>query len=118
MIKNSEFIDFTATTEICAGKQDLALQLIELFLEELPEFKTELLVAEKNNNRERIGKIIHKFLGSCAICVAPSIKAELANLSAAYKADKNDLLAYIKKLNVEIDDTIEFCAQNNLGSTK
>lgn len=118
MIKNPEFIDLTATTEICAGKQELALQLIELFATELPELKKALLAAEQNSNRDEIGRIIHKFLGACAICVAPSIKTTLDNLSAAYEAGENCLKAHITTLNSAIDNTIEFCAQNNLGSTK
>ncbi|MBT4884981.1 MAG: hypothetical protein HON55_02390 [Legionellales bacterium] len=114
----SNFIDLTSTTAISAGKQALALQIIELFLEELPEFKQTLIKADQQHDRVELGKIIHKMFGACAICIAPSIKAQLDNLSVAYEAKESCLLAHITTLNSAIDNTIEFCAQNNLGDMK
>ena len=114
--ENLEFINLVATTKISADKQDIALQIIELFLEELPDFKQDLLQAEQHKDRETMGKIIHKIFGACAICVAPSIKTQLDRLSAAYEAKESCLLTNIIALNSAIDKTIEFCAQNKLGA--
>lgn len=117
MIDNIEFIDLATTKKITGGNENLALQMIELFAEEIPEYKEGLLKAERENDLDRIGKLIHKFLGSCAICTAPCIKEQLTNLSYAYEQKEPNLLEHIIKLNDAIDRTLEFCEENNLGTT-
>ena len=71
----SQFIDWPLTLTRSMGKEELALDMLSMFIRGLPEFTAQLDAAlARDLSENELENIIHKFHGGAACCGMPAIE--------------------------------------------
>jgi two-component system sensor histidine kinase/response regulator len=87
-----EAINIEAALDQLDGDRALLLELVELFLEELPTLMTRLRVSIQNNDSVNVAQAAHKLKGSVAVFGATKLAALLGQLEL--KANQCDMEAH------------------------
>ena len=101
-------IDYKLALDQAAGNQELAKELFEMLLDELPVLKQKLNIAIKENDLQSCWDHTHKIYGSTAYCGVPALRTSAQIMESAVKAEDIDKIkANFTLLAIEIDKVLE-----------
>ena len=90
--------------ELTNQKVDLAKELLALFAQDLPLFKTQINAAYNSQDYSQLLDHIHKLHGACCYSCAPLLKNIVATIETNLKAKEySQLDTLIKSLNEELE---------------
>ena len=82
-------IDWDKTISLNAGNAELALDILQMFADELPQSRQKIEYYWKNMELENLSRIIHKLRGSCCYCSAARLGELAAEIEIAI-VDNNE----------------------------
>lgn len=95
MIESPEnLLNLAAATELCGGKEDIAREIIQMLINELPQQALDLRTALTQQNWHDMDYISHKLAGSTAYCGMEVLKKQARAL--------NNMIRQQQWSNVEI----------------
>ncbi len=98
------------------NNQELANDLLVMFVQELPEQLADINKALETNDILTIAKRVHKILGATAYCHAPRIRNAAFVIQKAVKNPENNLLTqHINRLNQEVTKLLEYFKESDLA---
>jgi len=105
-------IDWKLCLELVNNKEDVARELLEMFVSELPETNNKLHEAYSNKNLADLEDIVHKLHGGSCYCGVPQLKTAAAELEKFLKtkwpeANSPDLAKRYTQLVAEINHVME-----------
>jgi len=104
----TKVIDYKLALEQAAGNQELAKELFEMLLKELPVMKQKLNIAIKENDLQGCWDHAHKIYGSTAYCGVPALRESAQIMESAVKAEDMDKIeANFSALSEEIERLLE-----------
>lgn len=83
----TDVIDYQLALEQAAGDEELAKELFEMLLKELPELKQKLHIAIKEHDLQGCWDHAHKIYGSTAYCGVPALRTAAQIMEAAVKEE-------------------------------
>ena len=83
-------IDIRLAMEQAAGNEQLAKELFQMLLAELPELLGKLKTAIVANDRQAMWDHAHKIHGSTAYCGVPALRGVIAEMEILIKAGDNE----------------------------
>lgn len=100
-------IDTELALERAAGNEDLAKELFDMLLKELPVYRSELQLSLADKNIPRILEHIHKLHGAATYTGVPALRAAAHEFETKLKRGETEHLASLVKgvLN-EIDQVM------------
>ncbi|MBP9722672.1 MAG: response regulator [Gammaproteobacteria bacterium] len=96
--QSSKIIDWELSLKLANYNIELAKELLNLLLTELPKDLNAIKQAYKTKNYDEFYHLIHKLHGSCCYCGLPLLKAACFNLESQIKKSKN-FNDYIKTMD-------------------
>ncbi len=91
--------------EIAGGSAELANELFDLFIDDLPKIQTDINDAFINDDMTKLESEAHKLHGAAAHCAIEPIRSLSARLEKSVHMNHlEDILEYIQKLNKSIED--------------
>ena len=97
-------IDTELALERAAGNEDLAKELFDMLLKELPLYRSELQVCLADNNLTRLQEQIHKLNGASTYTGVPALKAAANDLETKLKRGEiENIGVMVKGMLEEID---------------
>lgn len=82
---DSHLLDWEQALQRAGGKNDLALEMLNMLLQSVPETIQLINAAMMSNNLEHLLTIIHKFHGACCYTGVPKLKALSETIETALK---------------------------------
>lgn len=108
-------IDCKLALEQAEGNEDLAKELLQMLLDELPKLKQLLLQALEQNDKTASWDHTHKLYGSTAYTGVPGLRAAAYELEQAIKQEDAVLIQdNFEVLSEEIDRVLA-CGRDALG---
>ena len=103
-----KIIDIDLALEQAAGNEQLAKELFQMLLAELPVTFASLKTAVADQDKQAIRDHVHKIYGSTAYCGVPALRNVAQQLESFIKADDLDAVtSQTKLLALEIDRLTE-----------
>lgn len=111
MNKNYKFINLSYLNSMSGGSEEIIKEMIDIFLEQLPEFREGFKDAIEHNDAKRIGEVAHKAKSSMAILGIDGIQQRLAQLEQNVKEAKEEdtyisEAKYFLEVSKEIEDEV------------
>ena len=104
MAAMDKIVDIEFALEQAAGSEELAKELFQMLLAELPLALTSLQTALAELDKESIWNHAHKIYGSTAYCGVPALRAAAKQLESFIKADDMEsVTTQMDLLALEID---------------
>ncbi|CDL78944.1 ATP-binding protein [Xenorhabdus cabanillasii] len=106
--KKPQAIDWQLALQQAAGKESLAWEMLEMFVQSLPEMKTmieQALTSEGESHRKPFAHHVHKLHGSCCYNGVPRLKAICELIEKQLKQEtpladlEPELLEFIDEIN-------------------
>ena len=103
-----KLVDIELALQQAAGNEQLAKELFQMLLAELPISFANLKAALENMDRQSIWDHAHKIHGATAYCGVPALRSIAQQLESFIKADDFDsVTAHSRLLAKEIDRLVE-----------
>lgn len=83
----TKVIDIPLALEQAAGNEQLAKELFEMLLKELPGLKQKLTIAIRENDLQGCREHTHKLYGSTAYCGVPALREAAQFMERSVKAE-------------------------------
>ncbi|QTL40714.1 response regulator [Xenorhabdus budapestensis] len=108
LTKKPQAIDWRLALQQTAGKESLAREMLEMFVQSLPEMKTmieQVLTSEGESHRKQFAHHVHKLHGSCCYNGVPKLKAICELIEKQLKQEtpladlEPELLEFIDEIN-------------------
>ncbi|HED17539.1 MAG TPA: response regulator, partial [Gammaproteobacteria bacterium] len=97
----------TEALQIAGGSQELASELFDMFVDDLPNMQTDINNAFINDNLEELESEAHKLHGAAAHCAIEPIRGLAAKLEKSVHMNHlDDVIRYIERLNQSIEDFV------------
>ncbi len=98
------YFDRDQALKLTGGNLELAEELYQMLLDDLPEMKLKLNQALNPLNYEKLQHVAHKIHGAASYCAVPLVKdsASRVETAAKNKVDR-DIYRLVRKLNKDID---------------
>jgi len=97
----------TAALQIAGGSKELANELFDMFLDDLPNMQTDINNAFINDNLEALESEAHKLHGAAAHCAIEPIRNLAAKLEKSVHMKRLDeVIQYVEKLNQSIENFV------------
>lgn len=110
-------IDWQLSLSLANNSEDLAAELLQLFMDDLPSIKENIKVAYSSHHYDNFYHNVHKLHGSCCYCGVPKLKEAVFELEKIIKQTKN-FTQYKNQYNkfiYELDAVLnEFISVDNL----
>ncbi len=92
-VNHEEIIDLNLGAKIIGKDYDTALELLQMFVNQLPSDLAELEDAYQHHKFDQLGKIVHRLHGSLCYCGAPRFKKVVQQFDVALqeKKDRSEL---------------------------
>ena len=117
----TQILDYDIALEQAAGNEQLAKELFEMLLAELPKLRQDLQNALAAQDKTACWDHAHKLYGSTAYTGVPRLKEVAHKMENAIKQDNEQMMAkYFKFVVDEIDSILEIGAhelKQNWSST-
>jgi len=100
------YADLTYLESMSMGSNDLIIEMIQLFVEQIPEFTEGLTAHLQNGDYTALGALAHKAKSSVAVMGMESLATDLKTLELSAKAGKDPELypvlvsRFIEQVNV------------------
>jgi len=108
MSEEIKIYDEQLSLQLAGGNQDLARQMLEMLLKELPELRTSMNAAHQQGDKAALYDNVHKINGSSRYCGVPAIGQAANDLEILLKQDIDDLENALNGLNTEIERLLAF----------
>jgi len=95
--------DEQLSLQLAGGNQDLARQMLEMLLKELPALRTDMNQAYKQGDKAALYDNVHKINGSTRYCGVPAVGQAANELELLLKANHDELESALADLNTEIE---------------
>lgn len=92
MEKNSRVIDMELGMQLARNNRALAVEMLGLLVESLPQELASILAAYHENNYAILQKRVHKLHGAVCYCGVPGLKQIIKNIEIALKEQQLDNL--------------------------
>ena len=117
MLDNNSPIDWRDILKITNNKPELAKEMVAMLGAELPDMKTSINSAYKNQHYAVLLEKIHKLHGSCCYCGVTHLKNIAATLESKLKQKEHQGLdTLLAELNQEIDHILQYINEQALTS--
>ncbi|MCW5590186.1 MAG: two-component sensor histidine kinase BarA [Legionellales bacterium] len=104
---SNAIIDLTLATKLAGGKPDLAIELLEMLIEKLPEEKATIIETYQTNDFEQLEHYVHKLHGATCYCGVPKLKQATHQFETVLKRQQHDRYAeYFQNLILAIEEVI------------
>lgn len=105
---HNSVIDWKLSLHLANNNADLAEELLELLVTELPNNLIDINTAYINHNYQDLDHHVHKLHGSCCYCGVPLLKQVLVDFEKTIKRSKDfsTYAVYINQLKIEIEKVI------------
>ena len=109
-------IDLTYLENMSAGDNNLIKELIEIFIEQVPEFITEMNNAIKNNDSKVLSSVAHKAKSSVAIVGIVDLAEELKILEniSANGERSNEYQDFVDRFTIISNESIKLLTEISL----
>jgi len=107
MDTEAKVYDEQLSLQLAGGNEDLARQMLEMLLKELPVLRTNMNEVFAAGDEAALYDNVHKINGSSRYCGVPAIGQAANNLELLLKSNDGDLQDAIDKLNIEIERLLE-----------
>ena len=101
--ENEKIIDLKLGTMLAVGKRKLALRILRLLAEGLPEIIDRLKQSFEYQDLEALHEVVHKLHGGAAYCGTPRLKRAAFQFEEALDHEGKDLRPFYEALLKEID---------------
>lgn len=91
--QEEKVLNLNAAIELCGGKEDIAREIIEMLLKELPQHQKDLNTALSQKNWHDMDYISHKLAGSAAYCGMELLKKQARILNNFIRQQEWDKVA-------------------------
>jgi len=95
--------DEQLSLELAGGNEDLAQQMLEMLLNELPTLQAGMNDAFEHGDKAALYDHVHKINGSTRYCGVPAVGQAANNLEVLLKDEIDDLDNTLENLNSEIE---------------
>ena len=103
MSEEVKIYDEQLSLELAGGNQDLARQMFEMLLKELPTLRAGMNEAHLEGDKAALYDNVHKINGSSRYCGVPAVGQAADDLELLLKNDDEDLENALSGLNTEIE---------------
>ena len=103
MSEEIKIYDEQLSLQLAGGNQDLARQMLDMLLKELPELRTSMNAAHQVGDKAALYDNVHKINGSSRYCGVPAVGQAANDLEALLKQNNDDLESALVGLNAEIE---------------
>jgi len=103
MDKEIEVYDEQLSLQLAGGNQDLARQMLEMLMNELPTLRTGMNTAHEAGDKAALYDNVHKINGSSRYCGVPAVGQAANDLELLLKNNNDELDSALAKLNSEIE---------------
>jgi len=100
--------DEQLSLELAGGNEDLAQQMFEMLLNELPALQASMNEAFQEGDKAALYDNVHKINGSTRYCGVPAVGQAANDLELLLKEEINELDASLESLNSEIERLLAF----------
>lgn len=83
----SNAINWEQCLELASGKEEVAKELLDMFVNELPDVSDSLRAAFTDQNLADLEEIVHKLHGGSCYCGVPQLKDAAADLEKYLKTE-------------------------------
>ncbi|GAA3976501.1 response regulator [Allohahella marinimesophila] len=105
-------VDIESSVRLAAGKRDLAVELLSMLLENLPEDEERFRKLERANDIKGLEEAAHKLHGGTRYCGVPLLRAAVASLEIMLK-QKQPWVEPLKQTYAEIDRLLYWADQTD-----
>jgi HPt (histidine-containing phosphotransfer) domain-containing protein len=94
--------------EVCGGSKEIIREMVDIFIEQIPEFYSEMQALYNDKKYHELGLLAHKAKSSVAIMGMESLAGKLKELELEAKAGENtgEYLNYIQAFFDETEKAI------------
>ncbi len=112
-LPQSNRIDWTLAKQRAGGKTDLAIDMLSMLLDSLPESAEQIQLAIDDEDTPAILKHVHKLHGACCYTGVPKLKmlSELIETQLKKTQDADTIMPELFELVDEMDNLLKDCAQ-------
>jgi len=104
----TDVIDLKLALEQAGDNEELAKELFEMLLKEIPEHKQKLNIAIKENDLQGCWDHAHKIYGSTAYCGVPALRKAAQRMESAVKnEDMAEIEEKFADLSKEMDRLLD-----------
>lgn len=100
---SEKIIDWELADQLAEGDHAFAVEMMESFIQCLPEFQQNLKAASDKQDIAELKRISHKLYGATCYVGTPRVKA----IAKAVELGNGDIIALSEKLMQEIDAVIK-----------
>lgn len=101
-MEDKKTLDWELCLKQCNNNAQLAKELFDLFIAELPEFSEKITQASKMKNKKDLLDIVHKLHGACCYIGVPQLKALVAAKEEALKQKNTEMAEDVTEILREI----------------
>lgn len=103
MVTETKIYDKQLSLQLAGGNEDLARQMLEMLLKELPVLQANMNEVFQEGDNAALYDNVHKINGSSRYCGVPAVGQAANNLELLLKNDDDNLKDAVDELNVEIE---------------
>ena len=102
----AEMLDIPQALEQAGDNAELARELFQMLLNDLPGLRQNINQAFAGNDAQGLWDNTHKLYGSTAYCGVPALREAARALEDGIRQEQEDIAARIQALNGAIDELI------------
>lgn len=111
---NIKSFDWEACLSSSHNKEDLARELLSMFINELPTFREDITKAYQQKDNRKLANLLHKLNGACCYCGVPKLKMLIDQLEFILKTQpEKNIQSHIDELDNEIKNLITILKKEN-----
>lgn len=103
MVTETKIYDKQLSLQLAGGNEDLARQMLEMLLKELPVLQANMNEVFQEGDNAALYDNVHKINGSSRYCGVPAVGLAANNLELLLKNNDNNLKDAVDELNAEIE---------------
>jgi len=103
MVTETKIYDKQLSLQLAGGNEDLARQMLEMLLKELPVLQANMNEVFQEGDNAALYDNVHKINGSSRYCGVPAVGQAANNLELLLKNNDNNLKDAVDELNAEIE---------------
>ena len=103
MVTETKIYDKQLSLQLAGGNEDLARQMLEMLLKELPVLQANMNEVFQEGDNAALYDNVHKINGSSRYCGVPAVGQAANNLELLLKNNDDNLKDAVDELNAEIE---------------
>jgi two-component system sensor histidine kinase BarA len=108
MMTKTKDIDWELSLKLANNKAELAKEILQMYVDELPETRKVINQHYKDNNMEKLHMQVHRLHGASCYCGVPKIKDCVSELESAIKKKrKTKIKELVERLETDIDAVLK-----------